>query len=347
MKTKQYKKKAVILTTLLACLTVYLFIDKKIVDRPISVDNRHEVAFKKLLAEPIKESKELEVGTIYSTPRYADNVNIAPSLEGTEIDGKLVADENGNLILDLSVRDFFDYFLVASDDVGPEFAINEIVRYANEYLPEPANTQAIELLKNYLRYKKTEIDLQQAPIYKEQLTHEKTIELLSENFNALKERRSELFDEKTEQALFSLEDSYAEYTLESLKIRSSKNLSNEEKSLRLLELKEILPSELASSERRHDEAQEKQKEVDSLVNSAIDDSQLHNRLIESGYSYQKADEIISHRQEKAYFDKQYIAYKQAQKSLDGTRADTKELLKKFFVKAEEQTKAELMDLDKN
>ena len=306
MRVKQYKKRIVLLTTLLVCLAVYLFKNKEIEDRSISVDNRHEIAFNKLLEQPIKESKKQEVGIIYSTPKYADNVNITPSLEGTEIDGKLVADENGNLKLDLSVRDFFDYFLVASDDVGPEFAINEIVRYANEYLPEPANTQAIELLKNYLRYKKTEIELQQVAIYKKQLTHEKTIELLSENFSALKERRSELFDNQTEQAFFSLEDSYAEYTLESLKIRNSKNLSNEEKSLKLLQLKETLPSELASSERKHGEAQEKQKEIDSLVNSNIEDSQLHNRLIESGYSYQKADEIISHRQEKEYFNKQYI-----------------------------------------
>jgi len=37
----------------------------------------------------------------------------APSLEGTEIDRRLCADISGNLILDLEVRDLFDYFLNA------------------------------------------------------------------------------------------------------------------------------------------------------------------------------------------------------------------------------------------
>ena len=78
---------------------------------------------------------------------------ISAALEGTHIDGALSSDAQGNLILNLQIRDFFDYFLSIADDVGPEQAIAEIQRYSQQYLPEPANTQALELLGNYLRYK--------------------------------------------------------------------------------------------------------------------------------------------------------------------------------------------------
>jgi hypothetical protein len=72
---------------------------------------------------------------IISTPSEHDQLVISNALEGTSIDGALRADSNGNLILEIGVRDFFDYFLSIADDVGAQQAIAEIERYALSYLP--------------------------------------------------------------------------------------------------------------------------------------------------------------------------------------------------------------------
>ena len=56
---------------------------------------------------PVPSNKEPP----HQTPASLPDQNFARSLAGTDIDGALKADGNGELILDLGVRDFFDYFL--------------------------------------------------------------------------------------------------------------------------------------------------------------------------------------------------------------------------------------------
>lgn len=197
---KRYRKTMASFLILLVCLIIYFVLIKNTLDRPINVVEKNEI--EKRIDSPIKQVKLFVQERRYSTPKYPDILNFASSIEGTEIDGALTTDANGNLELNISARDFFDYFLGASDEVGVEVVIDEIVRYANEYLPEPANEQAIELLKNYLRYKKAEIELQQIPISQKQLTQENTIDLLLENFSALKDRRKALFTDEVDQAFF-------------------------------------------------------------------------------------------------------------------------------------------------
>ncbi len=57
---------------------------------------------------------------VNSTPQKYDHLVISPVLKGTSTDGAFNADSQGNLVLDLQVR---DYFFSIADDVGPEQAI--------------------------------------------------------------------------------------------------------------------------------------------------------------------------------------------------------------------------------
>lgn len=50
-----------------------------------------------------------------------------PSLAGTEVDGQLRTDAAGNLLLDLAVRDYFDYFLSAVDHSGLDAVIEALL----------------------------------------------------------------------------------------------------------------------------------------------------------------------------------------------------------------------------
>jgi len=329
----------------LVCLSVILVVVFKITsDKSNDQVLQNTQKVEPLFTKPTPPTEQALDTQIYTTPQFQDRVNFAQSLEGTEIDGALKTDSQGNLVVGISVRDFFDYFLSASDEVGAELAIDEIVRYSRQYLPEPGQQQAIELLRNYLLYKKTELDIQRVPIQQGQLNELSTIDLLSENFSALKERRKQLFDEKQDQALFGLEDSFAEYTLASLQLRVDPSLSNEQKQQQLLALRQSLPSELASSINNRNTAKQKQNTVTTLLDSKIDDSQLHEQLLEQGVSYQKAEELVSHRQQQTYFESQYKAYKQAQQN---SNLSNEALRKQFFTKPEDQTKAALRDLSKN
>jgi len=99
------------------------------------------------LLSRINEERKLELN---KAVEEHDQLIISAALKGTSIDGALKADSQGNLVLDLQVRDFFDYFLSIADDVGPEQAIAEIQRYSQQYLPEPAVCLAQSKTKHFL-----------------------------------------------------------------------------------------------------------------------------------------------------------------------------------------------------
>src|SRR5690554_7854100 len=100
----------------------------------------------------------------YQTPSIPDGAPIAPSLAGTDIDGALQADENGQLIVNLEVRDFFDYFLSTVGEVSPETAIGQIQQMARQHLPESAAQQALALLDQYLDYKQASLAVMQTEL---------------------------------------------------------------------------------------------------------------------------------------------------------------------------------------
>ncbi|MCH2189518.1 MAG: hypothetical protein MK188_01155, partial [Gammaproteobacteria bacterium] len=178
-----------------------------------------------------------------STPTAHDQIEFAQSLQGTEIDGSLRVGADGLLILDQGVRDFFDYFLSAADELGPEAAIAEVRRYIDDFLPESAAIQAHNLFANYLRYKKFEFELQQTPLNGAQLDAD-SLQLVRENFESLRDKRSRLFNDQEDEALFGLEQIYQEYTLSTLELFADQTITDEDRMDRLAGLEAALPSEL-------------------------------------------------------------------------------------------------------
>lgn len=287
---------------------------------------------------------------IISTPREHDQLVISSNLEGTNIDGALKADIDGNLILDLEVRDFFDYFLSIADDIGAELAIAEIQRYAQTYLPEPATSQVLELLDNYLRYKQGEFELQQTPITQATLADGDALQLLRTSFDKLREQRQALFSLEQDSALFGLEDSYANYTLSSLALMADETTSDEQKRASLMTLESELPSALSASITQTRVDRERQLVIESVLTSPQDDTQVYERLNQQGLDQRQIDSVIERRQQQRLFDSEYQRYQQAKLGLNlkpGSERyaiQLQELQNRFFVSQEAQTQAKLRDL---
>ncbi|AMQ89539.1 hypothetical protein [Marinobacter sp. LQ44] len=98
-------------------------------------------------AAPVDAPTPSVTGT--RTPESLGPNPFAPSLQGTDIEGVLQADDNGQLVVNLEVRDFFDYFLSTVGEVSPETAIGQIQQMARQHLPESAAQQALALLDQY------------------------------------------------------------------------------------------------------------------------------------------------------------------------------------------------------
>lgn len=289
-----------------------------------------------------------ETDVAYSTPSVHDGVVISASLEGTEIDGALQADSAGNLIFNIGIRDFFDYFLSTADELGAEASIDEIVRYAQAYLPENARNQALDLLENYLHYKQFEFDLQQTPINNPLMTDADTLAILRESHSQLKAERAKRFNWAANQALFGLEDEYAEFTLRTLEVGADPNLNEQQKAQKTEALLASLPPELAGDARKQSQEEAKQQQLQTALASSKDDSEIYALLAEQGYPQEEANQVVSYRQRQRDFDARYSQYRAAvnkvQVSGDPSQNQQAQLLQRFFYTPEEQTQASLRDL---
>lgn len=297
-----------------------------------------------LLSEPVSPN-----GTAaYSTPSEHDQLVAFANLEGTDIDGALSADEHGNLILNVEVRDFFDYFLSISDSVGVEQAIAEIERYAFEYLPEPANEQSLMLLKNYLRYKQTEFQIQQTPITNESLNDSDALVLLRTSFTDLKVARQKLFTRNQTQALFGLEDIYANHTLSTLEAMADQSTTDLQKRTKIVELESQLPPELSASFAQTKSDQQRQLNIEKITTSGSDEAQIYEQLSEQGLEKAQVDAVLSRIQQQKNFDAVYQRYQSQIRDLDNKSenysAQVAELQNAFFISPEERTQAKLRDL---
>ena len=283
-----------------------------------------------------------------STPLEHDQSFVAQTHQDTQIDGALAADQSGNLILNQGVRDFFDYFLSAADEIGPEAAIAEIQRYINQYLTEPANEQATALLWNYLRYKRYELSLQQQPLSGGLSTEQDALVILRNNFSMLKNKRNELFDSQTDNALFGLEAVYQEHTLSTLELFADQSLTDSQRHNELERLQQNLPPELQASQREDHTQRERQRRIEQIAASSVDDSSFHQSLLNQGLDPQKADELLSYRQQQTQFDSLYQQYRRVASKLNADdkhyARDLASLRSSFFSQPEQQTMAKLRDL---
>ena len=81
------------------------------------------------------------------------------SLRGTEVDGALPVDANGNLVVGPAVRRFFDYFLSAAGEESEAALQTRLGAEIRARLDGAAAAQALDLLDRYMEYRARARDL--------------------------------------------------------------------------------------------------------------------------------------------------------------------------------------------
>lgn len=160
------------------------------------------------------------------------------SLRGTQVDGELLVDARGNLVLTSQVRHLFDYFLSLIGEESSQQARQRIRDHLTAQLDEPARGQALELLETYLDYQYQLVDLEARFPVAEHLE-----DLLARE-QAVQQLRARLFSREAHEAFFAGEEIYNNFTLERLTIQQDPSLSDREKGLAIEALRENLPEEM-------------------------------------------------------------------------------------------------------
>ncbi|MGK9063984.1 lipase secretion chaperone [Stutzerimonas chloritidismutans] len=131
----------------------------------------------------------------------------------TQLDGSLQVDTAGNLVVDQSLRQRFDYFLSAIGEEPLETSVGRLRRHLETQLMQPARSQALDLLGRYLDYKRRLLQLESAHPVQPDLA------ALHARLEAAERLRRELFSEQAHRAFFADEEALDRSTLQRLAIR--------------------------------------------------------------------------------------------------------------------------------
>ena len=255
------------------------------------------------------ELKQEKAMVVAETPRKFTGKAFAPSLEGTEIDGRLRADTNGNLIVDLEVRDLFDYFLNAVADVSPEIAIEQLEKLASESLPESSVKQVMALLEDYIAYKELAIELMKQDLVPPEVqTASYQLKMLESSFQQLKEVRRQTMSAEAVKAFFYLEEAYGEYTLASIQIQNNEALSPAEKNMYLELQRQQLPEIIQRTESRMLADTRSNQEVNEILTSKQSDAQVTRALADKGLPSEAIASAMLYRENQRQFEVQYDLY---------------------------------------
>ena len=160
------------------------------------------------------------------------------SLRGTEVDGVFRVDAAGHLIITEDIRRIFDYFLSTIGEEPVKSSIERLRRYIHDQLEEPARSEALAILDQYLRYKTELIALDRDQ------PRQPSVDALRQREHAVRALRASIFDPQVDMVFFGLEEAHNDYALQRLAIVHNQQLSDEEKGREIDRLRESLPEEL-------------------------------------------------------------------------------------------------------
>lgn len=173
-----------------------------------------------------------------AVPLAVADAPLPPSFAGTQVDGQFRLDGQGNLLVSMDIRRIFDYFLSAYGEESLKASLARLQAYIRSQLDEPAESQALALLAQYLDYKRQLIQLEK------DLPQMASLDAMRQREQAVQALRARLFSAETHQAFFAQEEAHNLFTLQRLAIRHDHSLSDQQKAEALDQLRASLPEEM-------------------------------------------------------------------------------------------------------
>ena len=160
------------------------------------------------------------------------------SLKGTQIHGDLRIDKDGNLIIEKQVKQLFDYFLNVTGEIPRDQLIRQIKAGISDYLAEPAQSQALELLTNYLNYQRALQEEINSGLYQ---FSPGNIDDMETTYQIRSQLRSFHLGNDAATIFFKDEEARDWYTVGKLRLNANTDLNEEERSAELAALESSLP----------------------------------------------------------------------------------------------------------
>ena len=158
--------------------------------------------------------------------------NLPRSLEGTDVDGEIIIDENKQLVVTEGLRRLFDYFLSALGEEEEAVIYARVESYIRSHTPEPAASQAVTIFDQYIAYLKAIADIEKKyGNLQLQATKSGALDLnvVAQQKQEVAKLRQQHFAKETITAFFGAQDDYDDYSIEMVRINQDNQLSDNQK----------------------------------------------------------------------------------------------------------------------
>ncbi len=196
---------------------------------PTAIDNESNDSAPELS----QTSNGLATPPALNNTRFTTGLEDLPrSLQGTQVDGEIIIDEQQQLVVTEGLRRLFDYFLSALGEEDEAVIYARVESYIRNHTPEPAASQAVAIFDRYIRYLKqlSQIEERYGNL---QLQATKNAELdlnvVAQRQQDVTQLRQQHFDAATITAFFGAEDDYDTYSIAMLDINQNTQLSEGQK----------------------------------------------------------------------------------------------------------------------
>lgn len=230
----------------------------------------------------------------------ADDLAALPtSLDGTEVDGTLRADAQGNLLIENDIRRVFDYFLAALGEEDLAAIRSRIAAHLDGTLPPAAARQAWELFERYEAYGEA---TEQMP------GHDATIAGMTEVLLRQQDLRQEWLGQEVAEAFFGFDDAYDHHTLARMQVAQNPDLSDAERAQRLAELEANLPAPLREVRERANLPVSVGEEVAMMREQGVSEYEIR-AYREQSLGPAAAQRLEDLDRQRAEWDRRYTAYR--------------------------------------
>lgn len=261
------------------------------------------------------EPVEIAQSLMALAKKHESEIQVLPeSLKGTDVDGGFRVDEQGNLIIDKSIQRYFDYFLAT---VG-ELSMAEIATYLRHQissgLAEPARTQALAILEDYLAFKAAlhlaaqQQDGSEGDAY--------SYMALSERLGIIQQARREHLSPEVVEAFFGEEEQYDQYTLDRIRIEQDSSLTAGQKAEQLESLLQTLPESIRKDQQEVGQYQRYAQVEASMRQEGASAEDLY-QMRQQMFGSEAAERFAKLDQERAIWDQKWQQYEAQKLRLQG------------------------------
>lgn len=238
------------------------------------------------------------------------------SLKGTIVPVYFLIDDAGHLIVTLSIKTLIEYFLSTIGEESYDVVIERMYELISGQLQEPARSEAIAVIDQYIAYKQSLVELERHLAADVKLSGKASDYQLM--FNVRRDARIKYLSQEVYDAFFSDEDKEDQYTAQMLELRANKSLSVEEQAIRQKELEALLPEK---------EQKQKQKERDRLLlktrisearNAGASEEYVF-QLRSEVYGYEAAERFAAADKAAAVWDQRFQEYRQQRQAILDSR----------------------------